>query len=489
MTCTSRTSRKGSALAAAMLFFVTITIAATALLSISAIHRIQIVRSGIDVRLMIAAEAGIETVRGRFTLIPDIQDDWSALLPTTGWNNIGGPLNINGIDVQVQARPIGGPSVPRARIRSIATANERNRVVEYTIQVASFADYALYFGATNTVSIGSYFKMVGNIYARGSINVHNRPGVEFFGNVQTSGSVMNYPDYNYNFKRGYEANHPIVTIPSAAYGMDPMYNAASDSGTVYYRNTMAITFDGDEFIRTYRHRMSGVGNNYNHNEYEIRTQRLDVPDESVIYISSDYPPAGEDTYAGPNRAPGNNIQPLALSGVLDWARVTVACEHQIDIVDTLSYQSLLDNPDLRRFPNKESAGALGFREMLGVYSDDNIEFEVTAWSALPASQRVDDIAGFDEGHLPLQYTLDGVFMGRNSAARSGGAGTNTGNKELWLTGGIINGDNPTTALAASFGRRNYDTDYRLRETLPPYFLRAYGASANMIRGTWRTYTL
>ncbi|MCA8946704.1 MAG: hypothetical protein KDB29_10795, partial [Planctomycetes bacterium] len=59
----------------------------------------------------------------------------------------------------------------------------------------------------------------------------------------------------------------------------------------------------------------------------------------------------------------------------------------------------------------------------------------------------------------------------------------------WVCGGIINGDHPTTELSSNFDRRNYDTDYRLQKTTPPYFLKAYGEAANMIKGTWRTYEL
>ncbi|MCL4731252.1 MAG: hypothetical protein KJ044_12545, partial [Planctomycetes bacterium] len=129
-----RRARRGGALAAAMLFMILVTVAGTALLSMSVISRKSIVRNGVDVRLMIAAEAGIETMRGRFTLIQGIQDDWS-WLNTATWTTVGTPV-VNGTTVTVQALSVGGPSVPTARMRSMASASGRTRVIEYHIKVA-----------------------------------------------------------------------------------------------------------------------------------------------------------------------------------------------------------------------------------------------------------------------------------------------------------------------------------------------------------------
>jgi hypothetical protein len=42
-------------------------------------------------------------------------------------------------------------------------------------------------------------------------------------------------------------------------------------------------------------------------------------------------------------------------------------------------------------------------------------------------------------------------------------------------------------LGDHFKVRNYHWDYRLELTTPPYFLRAYNASAVFLPGTWRTY--
>ncbi|MCZ7608252.1 MAG: hypothetical protein M5U25_19850 [Planctomycetota bacterium] len=485
-------SRRGSVLEAAMLLFVVIAVAGMALLSMSMITRMGMVRASYDVRLLIAAEAGLETMRGRFTLVPGVQDDWSSLVPSSGWNDVGGQLEINGLRVQVQAMPLGYPGVTHARLRGIAYgAFERNRVVEYKIQAANFADYALFFGSRNTTLIGSYFKCVGDFYARGSINLANQPGIEFFGSVDTSERVLNYVDYVYNFKKGFTEHAPIVTIPPEAYGLAPMRTAAAASGTLFYANTISLQLVGQQFIRTFEYRFTGTGTNYNPNHYEVRTEQLEIPDNSVIYIDSDRAPVGVDSWgATAQTANYASHNELDLWGVLDFKRVTIACEHDVRITDNVSYQTLLDNPNLRRFTEKTSEQALAYREMLGVLSNRNTTFETILWTPLPDYADVVDDPSRDPpdiGHFINQYSLDGVYMGVDKAARGAiGPGTS---RELWVCGGIINGDYPSTALASNFDRRNYDTDYRLKFTTPPYFMKAYGESANMIRGTWRTYTL
>src|SRR5688572_24214690 len=96
-----RSGRRGGVLAAAMLFFVMVTVAGTAILSMSSIQKLRTVRNGIDVRLMIAAEGAIETVRGRFTLVKGVQDDWTWISSAT-WTSLG-TINVNGINVDVEA--------------------------------------------------------------------------------------------------------------------------------------------------------------------------------------------------------------------------------------------------------------------------------------------------------------------------------------------------------------------------------------------------
>lgn len=479
---------KGSVLAVAMLMLIVVTVAGSALLSMSALTRLNMVSRGMDVRLMIAAEAALESARGRFTLVAGAQEDWSALMPSSGWNNLG-TVVVNGIACQLQAAPVGGPEVLRARVRAIATVGTRNKVVEYTIMAANFADYALYFGGNSTVSIGEYFKMVGNFYSRGSINLHNAPGIEFFGRTETSAKVMNWTSMAYNFKQGYDDNVPIVEIPPSAYGFGPMRTAAQASGTLFFANTVSIQLVGNKFIRKYLYRFTGTGSNYKKNDYQLRTQTLVIPDNSVIYVDSSTPPQGVDSYSaaanGMNRASEKYIE---LWGVLDEARVTIACEHEIHIVDNISYQTLLEKPSLRRYTEKQAPAALAFREMLGVVTQTDLLFETPSWTALPGASLVTNDASRnppDLGHYTKQYSLDGVYMGVEKSAR-GAVGPGSG-RELWVCGGIINGNHESTLLASNFDRRNYDTDYRLQRTTPPYFLRAYGVTATQITGTWRAY--
>lgn len=486
-----RNNRKGTALGMALLFVVMVSVTGGALLSVSTITRMSMVRGSQDIRLLIAAEAGIESVRGRFTLVAGVQDDWSPLLPTSDWNDVGGPLTINGTRVQCQAKPTGDSSTPMARIRAIAYGANKTRVVEYVIQAANFADYALYFGAPNTVGIGDNFKMVGNFYSKGHVNLSNRSGIEFFGDVDTMGKVMNYPNRAYNFKKGFTEYAPEVNIPPSAYGMDIMRDAAEASGTLFYANTLSIELNGDKFVRTYQYRYTGSNKNYKKSQYKTLTETLDIPDNSVIYIDENQAPVGVDTW-GSNSKARNRAEnsSLDLWGVLETQRVTIAAEYDVNVTDNISYQTLLENPDYRRFTQKKKAGALGFREMLGVLADGDINFMTPDWASLPNWARVLNDGSLnppDTGHESSQYSLDGVFMGTDKARR--GKNGNSNNKELWVCGGIINGQYPTTELSSVFERRNYDTDYRLQTTTPPYFLKAYGETANMIKGSWRTYDL
>lgn len=480
-------ARRGGILLVAVAFVLAVSLAGLILLSISYMHQVQMDHKARAVRLMAAAEAAIETKRGRFTLIPGVQDDWSALLPTSGWNNIDGPFMLNQCQVQVQAMPIGGPSVPAARIRAIATQGATNRVVEYNIRVANFSEFALYFGGPNVVGIGPNFKMWGNFYSEGAINLLWNPGIEFFLDVTTTEDIRNAPDMSYNFKKTPTEHSPQIVIPPAAYGMDILKAVAVTRNTLFYKNTLSIQFNESNFIRTYWYRKSGVAASGPPTDYEIRTETRDIPDEGTIYIDQDEPPAGIDSWSGGVEC--NQFDtPLEfeLTGTIFDRRVTLACEYKIAVKSNIAYRTLLNNPDLRRFANKESAAATAYKEMLGVISATDIDFQTTVWSPLPAAQMVTN-SGSDVGHLGNQYCLDGVFMGVESARRFNYQAPT--NRELWTCGGIINGNNPSTQFGNIFDRRNYDWDARLFYTTPPYFLRAYNISAVQVRGTWRSYEL
>jgi hypothetical protein len=469
-----RSTRKGSALAAAMLFFVTITIAGTALLSISAIHRIQIVRSGMDVRLMIAAEAGLETARGRFILVPDTQDDWTNLVSFDRWQTVwsSGSEGINGIRVEVEGMAIGSESVPTARIRSIASAGNRSRVVEYTIQVSSFADYSLFFGGTSQVQVGDGLRIGGPVYAGHGMNVQD--DVIFYGKVKSGRGITYRSSLRENmFRQGYETNHPRIVIPPETRGFGVMRNAAISSGSLFYRNTIAIRLDGEQFHRTYHHRLSSGA-------YEVRTITADIPDESVIYISQDQPPPNVDTDLNQNQ---QSVSAVEIGGTIYNARLTIASDLDILVNENIAYRTLLDKPWLRKLDYKESEDALSFREMLGVVTRGTVGYQVTKWTPFSSEQMVDATA--NEQSLARQHSIDGILMG-SKAERDGGSSGASG-RQLWVTGGVLAGDDPTEPLRTVFQLRYFYTDLRLRETLPPYFLRAYGAAPNMVPGTWRTY--
>jgi len=587
LTTNRRAARRGSALAAAMMFFVMITIAATALLSISAIHRIQIVRNGIDVRLMIAAEAGIETVRGRFVIVQVIQEDWSALMPTSDWNIIEDSLTVNGIGVIVEARPVGAASVPMARIRSTATSGTKARTVEYTIRVASFSDFSLFNSNSGLSTPGVNYKAVGNAYYGG--NVRMNTGVQFFGNTYIVGNTVadygvpggsGWGAWDYHFP--YHAptiNHEEIPLPgqdSAAWDALEWAaeNAVPGESHLYGENTLGIELLGDQYRRYYVQRYNGGAgagtvpsgpdwlnwsagttpgpagrivsgaSSINNVNYRYMTELLPIPDDGVIYVktgSAQSVNAGMDVFgSGTNNwvqtpsdwgskgavtggAGGSEVlvrdymlrewpfdttpfgtyhntlgngpftRILLLWGYLDDTRVSIGSEHNIVIASNIYYQTLYDNPELRAFhgdqaSGKESPAALAISEMLGVMSQQDIQLATAWWSRLPTSAGVpQDIPGdmYGPSHRPNDtYSIDGVYFALGHVANT----YYTGSKgELWMHGGVIGGQTVGVFFGAAFQTRNYHWDYRMQTQMPPYFLRAYNASAVFMPGTWRTY--
>lgn len=485
MSTESRSTRRGSVLGISLIFMVVVAVAGTALLSMSLIHRQGLIRSTYDTRLIIAAEAALNTQKGRFTLVEGIQDDWSAILPLSGWNDISGPITVNGIPVQVQAMSVGTPAVPRARLRAIASAWNQRRVVEFEIKIPNFSDFAMYSGASNSLDLPENFKVIGNLYSLADINLSNRVGIEVWGDVRASGGVKNAPDPAYNFKEGYEEYVPDIEMPPTANRLAEMADAAHNTGLYFYNNTVSIEFvPPNDFIHYRSINKDG----------DEAGKRYAVPPESVIYVSSDPLPAGgdpKDPGAAPDAKPNLNSKSLHISGTLGvpgspstGARVTLACDVTVLVEDNVAYQTLLDNPDLRRRAEKTSEPALGFREMLGVVSANRVEFTPNTWTRLPEANMVTDISG-DSGHLEEQYCVDGVYMGINRAFASS-TGT-TG--EVWFNGGMISGSANAATYGSSFSLIQWHKDFRLDYTLPPFFLRAYGSTVEVVSGTWRTYTL
>lgn len=561
-----RSARKGSIMAVVMLMMVVVAIAGTAMLSMSTIHRIQVVQNGIDVRLMIASEAGIETVRGRFTLVQGVQDDWNFLSAAPAWTAIQ-TVNVNGINVQVDAQPFGGPSVPTARVRARAVSGVRARTVEYMIKVASFSDYAVFTGQGGT--LGANYKMVGNYYSNGSLSIPYT-GAQLFGNATLTGTISKTNGesdaYTYPVSTPIQ-NATAIPFPTAAAPWAVLESVAATTGYVWGENTLEIRFDGTQMHRTYVRRNSpGTGSaagfipsgliwdgtngwlntsngtrNYNSSTventsgtiyYECVTETLDIPDEGVIYIATgaamtvqtaidpgkDCQDATGDTNAfvqnpsgstwstyTTSYATGARVPILLMSGRIDDRRVTIACEHKIVVRQPIIYDTLLNDPSLRRFYNdathstgKESQTALNFKEMLGVCSMVDVQPAVLWW------QDVD--ANFGGGgttydaatpefiappHYPSDtYCMDGVFLALGATAPWSHYGYASGTGplgEMWFHGGLIAQWDYGGGNGNTFYRRNYDWDFRMRLTTPPYFLRAYNTSATFIPGTWRTY--
>ncbi|MCB1674940.1 MAG: hypothetical protein KDI01_01530, partial [Halioglobus sp.] len=465
-------------------------------------------------RLLIAAEAGMETIRGRFTLVSGVQDDWSWL--TTGsWTSLG-TVVVNGTNVQLQANLLSGNSVPSARIRGIASASGRNRAVEQTIKVASFSDYALFSGSTSTTGIGAYFKMVGTFYSRGDINLNNYAGIEFFGATSTSGVVTNFatPEgWAYNFKQGVTQGAAVITVPTAAYGADPIKTRAIElntayagtsnfpnwsvpaSGFLFYRNTQSLTFSsftsgavsGTQVTRTYWRRNAGSSTAYDDSwNYSLASETITLPQgqEICIYVDTDQAPLGTDSWSAGVRNYYPATSQVNVSGTLRNSRVTLYAEKDIHVVDNISYYSLLADPTLREQANKQSAGALGFTEMLGICAEDEIYFDFGSFTP-----KVSGNFGYHSPGNTYQYILDGVFLGTYRAVINTAPAYSSASTELWVCGGLINTNYNTTGFGGYFTPRHYDWDWRLQSTTPPFFLRAYNVTATFVPGTWRTYEL
>ena len=467
----ARRSRRGSAILVAMGFMIMATSMGLGFLAVTGQHMMQTATKGINTKLLHAAEAGIESKRGRFKLVAGIQDDWSALLPLAGWNQIDGPININGVVVQVEARPFGTSSVPKVSIRGIAVSGLHKLAVEYDIKVAAFSDYARYNGSGSTSNIGTNFKMYGTYYCVGNLNLANRSGIEFFGNVFTEGVVQNVPDWPYNFKEDVQQNVDPVVIPPSAYGFGVMKTVAQGFNTLFYSNTTEIELMGTVFRRRYWFQPAA-------GPAVLMNETLGIPEEGVIYIVDGQPPVGFDATPGQQVPSGSCSNDTNLWGWLFDRRVTIASERDFRIVDNVTYKACMDDPSLREPTNKKSAAALGFKEMLGVISAKNVLFICNQITPVPSAYEV-------SGGLGNQYQTDGVFMGVQWC--KGQTNQNSNGKEWWGYGCLIG--QGTTGLAGRYQIRHYDWDWRLESTTPPYFMKAYNTSATFLSGTWRTYPM
>ena len=599
-----RQGRRGGILGMAMLFFVMVTVAGTAILSMSAIQRLRTVRNGIDVRLMIACDGAVESVRGRFTLVAGIQENWTWLSDTT-WTYVD-TVTVNGIPVTITALRHEDPSVPRARIRGSATASGVTRNVEYTIKVAAFSDYAVFVGEAGASNWG-YFKCVGNFYSVGACNF-SATGTQFFGNAWTSATFTksgNSDPDTFTYLKGTQQGIPVITMPDDIANYAAIENGAKQpyltEDHLFYENTLEIQLMGTQYRRIYVRRNSntvgtvlppgwsggtiaptgypgggtdglvpstlttgaagwvnvaGLGNSSNsfargslnifgapqawdnatvsgvattdvqNAWYTLSWETRDIPHNGVIYVKLGSPAGNLSTIDSdiggasnrytqrgvnqgdlvrntPNSRSDTGRTPIVLlSGLLTDRRVTI-CADGLNVVirDNIKYNSLANNPELRREANKTTDAAIdGIPEMLGVISRERWQNQATKsgtflgggdvnmayryWNLLPAAQTVTNIAG-DGGHLASQNCLDGVFLGTRSCGDNYYHST-APTQEVWFAGGLI-------SLYTTYYTENcwsyvhYDWDWRLTETTPPFFLSSYNVSATFVPGTWRTW--
>ncbi|MCF6227562.1 MAG: hypothetical protein L3J82_02705 [Planctomycetes bacterium] len=286
-----RSAMRGGALAAALFFMVVVTTAGIALLSSSTRNQIAIIERSVDVRLMMAAEAGLETVRGRFKFVAGVQDDWSVLAPSTNWTLVD-TMTVNGIAVRVETRDVTTDSVGKAEVRTMATGPAHTRVVQMTLRVPSFSDYSVFLASTRKRTPAPGFMYMGDFYSAGNLGIQNSP--LFFGQSYLGGVVQGNagggggPTDTVAFPLlQAKENVEPVSMPPSAFGEGSMETAANLSNSVFYKNTFKIELKGTYFTRHYHWEkpsgtlpLSGTAQ-----------QDITIPSNGVIYIKSEECPA------------------------------------------------------------------------------------------------------------------------------------------------------------------------------------------------------
>ncbi|MDC1141935.1 hypothetical protein OAU50_02485 [Planctomycetota bacterium] len=560
----NRTTFRGGALAAALFFMIVVTTAGVALLNSSTSNQLAIIERSIDVRLMIAAEAGLESVRGRFRFVAGVQDDWSALVPSTSWTTID-TLTVNGIAVTVQTKNVTTDSVGKAQVRTIATGPSYSRVVQMTLRVPSFSDYAVFLAMTSKRNYATGFSFMGDYYTGGNVGIQNAPvfyGQSYIGGVvqgDAGGGGGPTDPISFPLVQAKE-NTPAVTMPPSSFGEGSLEAAANLTSTKLYKNTYKIELKGTYFTRHYHWKNSTTSG--------TATQDIAIPSNGVIYISADDCPVSwsvpgaspqdnstgtlqtTDTkefneywananhpawYSPPDVTNSNRVN-LDLEGWLaKGIRVTIACEHQIRVTDNIVYETYAEDPTLRRRLNRQSTAAMDMTEMLGVYSrewllienndtnsfrdmnnvmqseidSDGVGASTTTGIAVNSGPLFEQPDG--TSHTPPswpynsnnslvntdaseQNCMDGAFMSGGYVLRSHRSYTNNKNwRTFWICGsfianGLDGGGKSFPNLIRHHGPKNYNYDYRMKFTTPPYFLIAYNTSAKMVPGTWLSYT-
>jgi hypothetical protein len=201
---------------------------------------------------------------------------------------------------------------------------------------------------------------------------------------------------------------------------------------------------------------------------------------------------------------------MLLSGTITDRRLTLVCDHRIIVKQPIAYGGNLANSQYRRFYNdglsgKQSPGAINMKDMLGVMSLTEIHPTPTWWNPVPMSggwvtgnvaspigtpETVPNHDWADIKSANADYFMDGVYLAISSTAPTRNYGYTSGTGplgEMWFCGGLICQGSYGGGNGNTFYRRNYDWDYRMNLTMPPYFLRAYNTTARFVPGTWRTW--
>lgn len=273
-----RCRAKGGALIAALFFMIVVTIAGASLLQSSTLNQLAIIERSIDVRLMIAVEAGLESTCGRFRLVEGVQDDWSWMAASTRSSPYDlGTQTVNGIEVHLTCWPVGSPSVPLCTVRGGASVSGSTRYVELDLRIASFSDYSMYLGEggqshwgaieihgrfhsnsdAHFNSANTKFHLVPSFGMNGGAwaDTHNNTGRP---ESETGEGYMNFDPH---------VNADVV-IPANVVVYSGVQQAAKQSRTnphstsndhYYYENTLEIQFLGNgSYRRTFVRRNSNT---------------------------------------------------------------------------------------------------------------------------------------------------------------------------------------------------------------------------------------
>ncbi|MCC6574686.1 MAG: hypothetical protein IT462_12965 [Planctomycetes bacterium] len=491
---TSRNRRRGAAVGYAMLFFVAVTISGSTFLAITAQHQLQLMHYGLTARLRAATENALETTRGRFTLVAGTQENWDTLLPNSGWNTIQ-TVVIDSVSVVVSGQSVGTASSPQCQLRAIGTLSGRQWACLYEFKMTSLGDFSMYSGGNNTQTLPSHLHVNGGYYSKTTINMNNASDIHFYKGVATAGSVVS--PSSATFAEGYTENATVIDFQPALTTF-PDAKAAAASANIHYSNTWKIELRGTSYRRYYEHK---TGNN----SYTQLTQDIAIPNNGIIYIENDGCPAsGIDAnigYTNSRASRGNGASAaLKLFGWLgngtDQCRVSIYCEDGVDLVNNITYQSLMSTPDLRRVGQKKSPAAKAIPEMLAVISEDNIALCHSDWTPLPTAYEVTNDPAFvawdgtvydDDEHKDNQYAFDGVFVGYSVIDRGTGNLAGSGTTEFWLCGSIISGNAPFNNTLDICDRTNIDWDWRLEDEEPPFLIKTYGSAPPVIAGSFRSY--